>query len=306
MTIRVALIGFGKIAKDEHLPAIMANPDFELVAIVSHSAPADPPAPFFPSVAGLFAAMPDGVDAVSVCTPPEPRFDIAKETIAAGVPTLLEKPPTGTIGELDELIELAEMNNVPLFTAWHSQFAAGIDAAAEALKHESVKSLSIVWCEDVRTYHAGQQWIWEAGGFGVFDPGINGLSIATRIIGEPLLVNEATLIFPGNRQAPIAADIVFRGKNQTAKMDWRGCAGEQWSINIETRSGKTIDLTQGGARLAIDGAAQALPPQDEYRAIYQQFAKLVKGQRSLVDREPLRIVADCFLVGKREIGEDFV
>jgi hypothetical protein len=41
--------------------------------------------------------------------------------------------------------------------------------------------VEIVWHEDVRKWHPGQQWIWEPGGFGVFDPGINALSIATRI-----------------------------------------------------------------------------------------------------------------------------
>ena len=31
-------------------------------------------------------------------------------------------------------------------------------------------------------WHPGQEWIWQAGGFGVFDPGINALSIVTRIL----------------------------------------------------------------------------------------------------------------------------
>jgi D-galactose 1-dehydrogenase len=306
MTIRIALVGFGKIAKDEHLPAITANPDFELVAIVSHNQPPGAPVACFQSVSELLAAMPNGIDSVAICTPPEPRFAIAGETIAAGVATLLEKPPTGTIGELDELVQHADAHKVPLFTAWHSQHAAGVDAAVAALKDEQIKALSIIWCEDVRKYHAGQEWIWQPGGFGVFDPGINGLSIATRIIDEPLLVSDATLIFPANRQAPIAADIVFHGDNRVAKMDWRGSEAEQWSIRIETVSGKAVDLIQGGAKLFIDGMAQSLPPHDEYRSIYRTFASAIKSSSSLIDREPLRIVADCFLVGKREIGEDFV
>lgn len=305
MTIRIALIGFGKIARDEHLPAIRANPDFELAAIVSHSPLADAPVASYASLDELLDEMPNGIDAVAICTPPEPRFNIAKETIAAGLPTLLEKPPTGTIGELDELVVLAEAHSVTLFTAWHSQYAAGVDAATEALKNEPIKSLSMVWCEDVRKYHAGQEWIWKPGGFGVFDPGINGLSIATRIIDEPLLVSDATLVFPANRQAPIAAEIAFHGDSHVAKMDWRGSEAEQWSIRIETVSGKLVDLMEGGAKLTIDGEEQPLPPHDEYRAIYREFAKVVENGGSLIDREPLRIAADCFLVGKREIGEDF-
>ena len=306
MTVRIALVGFGKIAKDEHLPAISANSAFELVAIVAHG---DPPAvgcPVFHTLAEMIEAMPGGVDAIAICTPPTPRFAIAGEAISAGIATLLEKPPTATLGELDDLIQLAHVRSVPIFTAWHSQHAAGVAAAAQALEKEQVASLSMVWCEDVRKYHAGQTWIWNPGGFGVFDPGINGLSILTRLLPEPLLVRDANMLFPGNKQAPIAADLNFRGDNMTAVMDWRGERGEEWSIHIETMSGKIINLKQGGAKLEINGVPQALGKHDEYRSIYAEFANVMTSQISKLDREPLRIVADCFLVGERKMVEDFV
>ena len=57
----------------------------------------------------------------------------------------------------------------------------------------------------MRRWHPGQEWIWKAGGFGVFDPGINALSIATHIIPKSFFVTSAILDFPDNRQAPIAA-----------------------------------------------------------------------------------------------------
>ena len=306
MTVRIALIGFGQIAKAEHLPAITANSDFELVAVVTHGDPPDVGCAVFRTLADMLEAMPDGVDAIAICTPPAQRFAIAGEAIAAGIALLLEKPPTATLGELDDLILLAGAQSVPVFTAWHSQHAAGVAEAAQALQGEVVASLSMIWCEDVRKYHAGQTWIWNPGGFGVFDPGINGLSILTRILPEPLLVRDATLLFPGNKQAPIAADVVFRGDNMTAVIDWRGHRVEQWSIRIATISGKAIDLVQGGAKLAIDGVPQNLGVQNEYRAIYAEFAKVMTSRNSKVDREPLRIVADCFLVGERNMIEDFV
>ena len=306
MTIRMALVGFGKIARDEHLPAIAANSDFELVAVVT---PGDRPevgCAVFRTLADMRAAMPDGIDAVAICTPPAERFAIAGEAIAAGIAILLEKPPAATLGELDDLILLAGAQSVPVFTAWHSQHAAGVAAAAHALRDDVVASLAMIWCEDVRKYHAGQTWIWNPGGFGVFDPGINGLSILTRILPEPLLVRDATLLFPSNKQAPIAADLIFRGDKMTAVMDWRGDRDEQWSIRIVTASGKAIELVQGGAKLAIGGVPQNLGVQNEYRAIYAEFAKVVTSRSSKVDREPLRIVADCFLVGERTMIEDFV
>ena len=56
----------------------------------------------------------------------------------------------------------------------------------------------------MRRWHPGQAWIWEPGGFGVFDPGINALSIATSIFA-PFFLTAARLDFPENRDAPIAA-----------------------------------------------------------------------------------------------------
>jgi D-galactose 1-dehydrogenase len=306
MTIRIAIVGFGKIARDEHLPSIRGNPAFELAAVVSHSEPAGIDCPFYPSVAEMLSAMPGMIDAVAICTPPGPRFAIAGEIIAAGIPILLEKPPTATLGELDDLIALADASDVAIFTAWHSQYASGVAAAQSALEGEEVASLSMIWREDVRKYHAGQQWIWEAGGFGVFDPGINGLSILTRILDEPLLVRDASMLFPANRQAPIAADVVFHGADHKAAMDWRGGGDEHWSIEMTTPSGKTIHLHHGGSVLDIDGKPQSLPAHDEYRAIYAEFANVVATGQSKIDRAPLRIVADCFLIGERKVGDDFV
>ena len=36
--IKVGIVGVGKIARDQHIPSIAANPDFELVAVASLSA----------------------------------------------------------------------------------------------------------------------------------------------------------------------------------------------------------------------------------------------------------------------------
>ena len=66
-------------------------------------------------------------------------------------------------------------------TTWHAQHHATVDAAARALAGKRVASMGIIWHEDVHKWHPGQDWIWQPGGFGVFDPGINAFSIATRI-----------------------------------------------------------------------------------------------------------------------------
>lgn len=83
--IRLALVGLGKIARDQHLPAIAATtPGIELVAVASRYARLDG-VDGFATVEKLLADVAD-VDAVALCTPPMPRRDQALAALAAGRP----------------------------------------------------------------------------------------------------------------------------------------------------------------------------------------------------------------------------
>lgn len=307
MPIRIAIVGYGKIARDQHAPSIAADPRFELAAVVSPRAPADAGVPVFRSHEALLDRMAGALDAVAVCTPPTVRLAVARAAFEAGIDVLLEKPPAATLGELEQIERLGRKAGRTLFTAWHSQHAAAVPAAKAALAGKTVRSLRIRWHEDVRKWHPGQEWIWAPGGFGVFDPGINALSIATRILPQPLLVREAVLSFPENRQTPIAARLAFQGGEGAfeADLDWRRTEGESWTIEVGTTDGGAIELFDGGARISIDGKPQAVESPGEYPSLYARFAELVETRRSDVDREPLRIVADAFLVGRRERVEPF-
>jgi D-galactose 1-dehydrogenase len=305
MRVRIAIIGYGKIARDQHIPAIAGNPDWELSAIVSGSGDPGIGVPWFGTPAELFGDISGQVDAVAICTPPVPRYAIARDAMRAGFDVLLEKPPAATLGEIEHLEAIAGETGRTLYATWHSQHAAGVEPAAEALRGQDIAALDISWREDVRKWHPGQEWIWAAGGFGVFDPGINALSIATRILPEPLFVREARLVVPANKQAPIAAHLTFEGERRGAEFDWRHTDREEWTIRVETGAGQRIELRDGGARLLIDEVKQDLEKLAEYPSIYTRFAALVAARQSEVDREPLRIVADAFMIGSREPTEPF-
>ena len=304
--IRIAIVGFGKIARSEHVPAIAAHPDFELVAVVAPNGAADAGVPVFAAIGEMLTAMPGGVDAVSLCTPPRARYAIAAQSIAAGFAVMLEKPPTATLGELDDLVARARRNTTCLFTAWHSQHAPAVAPAARLLKGESVTRFAITWREDVRRWHPGQEWIWDPQGFGVLDTGINPLSIASAILPEPLFVQEAEFAIPSNRQAPIAASLRFSGADHTAHFDWRETGEEVRRILIDTASGRHIALLDGGARLVVDGEEQSLGPFAEYPALYARFAELVPARTVEVDAAPLRILADAALIARRIAVEPYV
>jgi predicted dehydrogenase len=302
--IRTAIIGFGKIAADQHVPSIAGNPRFELVATSSRSGQ---------GVARTFADWRelihtvDGLDAVAITTPPGPRYEIARECILRGLHCLLEKPPTATLAEIEDLACLAEAEQVSLFATWHAQHHAAVDLAARALPGKRIASMEIRWHEDVHKWHPGQKWIWDAGGFGVFDPGINAFSIATRIFPGGLFVRDAELSVPENAQTPIAVEVRFSSPQAdgplTASLDWRRTEGEEWTIVVRTSDGVEVRLERGGSDLFIDGAAQAADELGEYPDIYRQFLDLIDERRSQVDIAPLRLVADCLLVGSRRTVE---
>ena len=300
--IRIAIIGFGKIAADQHVPSIEANPRFALAATSSRSG--NGPKPSFTDWRQLLREV-DDLDAVAITTPPGPRYEIAREAAARGLHCLLEKPPTAGLAEIADLACLAEAEGVTLFTTWHAQHNPAVGEAAEALAGKRIAEMRITWHEDVRKWHPGQQWIWEPGGFGVFDPGINALSIATAIFPGALFVEAAELLIPENAQTPIAADIRLKSPEAdgplSCSLDWRRSDGEEWTIAVRTTDGVDLRLEGGGATLFIGGEARVTEASGEYPDIYRNFVDLIDERRSRVDVAPLRLVADCLMNGSREV-----
>ncbi|HET7709364.1 MAG TPA: Gfo/Idh/MocA family oxidoreductase [Sphingomicrobium sp.] len=301
--IRIGVIGLGKIATDQHLPAIHSNLCFELAATVHRSS--EPSALNFSTHEAMLRSV--ELDAVAITTPPAPRYAIARDCIEAGLHLLLEKPPTATLAEIEDLRERAAARGVSLFTTWHAQHNPAVAAAASLLADQPIRTMRITWHEDVHKWHPGQRWIWEAGGFGVFDPGINAFSIATLIFPGPLFVREAALHFPDSSHTPIAADIRFASPDcdgpLECSLDWRRAAGEEWTISIITEAGLAIDLLEGGARLVVDGVVRETGGDGEYPDIYRRFAQLIGEGRSHVDLLPIGMVADCFLIGSRHAAD---
>jgi D-galactose 1-dehydrogenase len=304
--IRLGVVGYGKIAQDQHVPALRDNPAFELAAVATLGAPC-PGVAHFGSLRELLDQRPD-IQALAFCTPPQGRYAHVREALQAGKHVLVEKPPCASLGEAMALVELAAEKGVTCLFAWHSRFAAGVAAARGWLVGKQLQAVAVQWKEDVRKWHPGQQWIWQAGGLGVFDPGINALSIISHVLPEPLFVTHASLRFPGNRQAPIAADLTISdatGLAVSAAFDWDHGHDELWQIEVRCAEG-CLRLTHGGAQLLIDDVPQTLATTGEYPLLYRHFAQLIEAGRSDTDLQPLRLVADAFLLGERETVADFV
>lgn len=301
MALRIGLLGIGKIARDQHIPALNADRDFELVACASRNARVEG-VENFPDLAAMLAGA--KLDCISICTPPQAHFDAALTALRAGYHVMLEKPPTATTRQIALLADEAARAGRTLFQTWHSRFAASVDAARDWLRTRELTGGRIIWKEDVHHWHPGQQWIFDAGGFGVFDPGINALSVLTEILPGDVHVESALLEFPENQQAPIAANVRMRtgATPIVAEFDFRQKGDQSWDIEITTTAGK-LKLSNGGATLAIDGKTPASDAglAGEYPRLYQRFAALCAAGKSEVDWRPFQLVADAFLIGERKI-----
>lgn len=94
--MRIGLVGYGAGGRWFHAPYIDAADGVELVGVVTRSperaAELHAERPGMPVYASLGALLAAGVDAVAITTPPQTRYALVTEAIAAGVHVVADKP----------------------------------------------------------------------------------------------------------------------------------------------------------------------------------------------------------------------
>lgn len=96
-TLKIGLVGYGTGGRHFHAPFIVAAEGVELAGVVAR-APATiaavradfPGIPVFASLTEMIAS--DGIDAVTVTTPPQTRRELVLEAIGAGLHVVADKP----------------------------------------------------------------------------------------------------------------------------------------------------------------------------------------------------------------------
>ena len=303
MTIRVGIVGLGQIAQVQHIPALTATPGLVLAAVAN---PVPAPVPDGVALHASLAAMleADGIEAVAICTPPQVRYGLAMQALAAGKHVLLEKPPAATPAEATALGREAARRGLTLFTAWHSLFNAGVEPARALLAERGATAMRMTWKENVDKFHPGVDWFWQPGGMGVFDPGINAFSILVNVMPEPVFLRAALLLVEPGAHTPAAARLRFATPTHDdgfdAELDFRHRQDEIWDIVWTLADGATLSLRRGGGLLELDGKTIACGADAEYRGVYTRFCELIGARRSEVEIRPLQLVADAFLVGRRQ------
>jgi predicted dehydrogenase len=136
--MRLGLVGYGVGGRYFHAPFIAAAKGVELAGVVTRSperraelAADFPDVPAYDSLTDLLAA---GVDAVTITTPPQTRRQLVLEAIAAGVPTVADKPFAPDVAGGRELVAAAEDAGVALNVFHNRRWDVDIRTLAAVLK----------------------------------------------------------------------------------------------------------------------------------------------------------------------------
>jgi D-galactose 1-dehydrogenase len=214
----------------------------------------------------------------------------------------LEKPPTTTVAELLRLQEIASGGGRVLYTAFHAIHHRAIEEVRARLATAEVTTVQIVWCEDWGKWHRDQRWPWQAGGGGVFDPGINALSVLYYVLPNATFeVTSAEFFVPSNTDIPGTAKIGFTfsdGRGQ-AFFNWLDETEEVWNITFTTRADE-IYLLENLSTLKKNGVVcVAEQDEEEYVGVYKRFSQLLAQRTSAISTAELKFIENASHIATR-------
>jgi len=160
---RGAIVGFGNVAANGHLPGWKAHPEIEIVAVVDPDrercalAKAEiPGARTYSDLTSLLAR--ESIDFVDVASPPAHHAAAIHTAAAAGVHVLCEKPLTTSLAEYHELRRVSDAAGIVLHTVHNWKYSEAFQLAQRIVAAGQIGKLESV----------------------VFDTARNGCSVATR------------------------------------------------------------------------------------------------------------------------------
>jgi predicted dehydrogenase len=136
--VRVGVIGAGRISAGSHLPCLTKFADVELMLCEVDE-------PRLRLIADRFGIREtrsdyhdmlarDRLDAVFVLTPPAATYGVSRDCLAAGVSTLMEKPPGMTTDETRDLQRIAESTGAKGMVAVNRRFQPMLNQARQMVE----------------------------------------------------------------------------------------------------------------------------------------------------------------------------
>ncbi len=156
MSLRGAIIGFGNIAVNGHLPAYRNHPHIEITAVMD-ALPATgelcrnvlPRSAFYSDADALLEK--ETVDFVDIATPPGTHAELICRALRRGAHVLCEKPLVLTTGELEAVARLAAETRKTVFTVHNWRHAPIFRQISELIARSAVGDVGRISYEVIRT-----------------------------------------------------------------------------------------------------------------------------------------------------------
>lgn len=251
MSVQVAVIGLGAIARKAHLPVLAALPDVEVVGLVSRSGRGvdELAAQYrFPVRARtLDEVIRLRPDAALVLTSSETHAEIACRLLEAGVDVYVEKPMALDLGAARAMagcarrsgrILMAGFNRryAPLYRTLRSLFAGSGPSLGHLAKHRDELDRK------------------DPSAFAVWDDVIHMIDLARWLMGDPVRVRaalergaqgeflglSALFEYPDGRSATLSQS--YRAGGVAERVELHGAGRSAWVEDMET-----LHVLQGGA-----------------------------------------------------------
>ena len=273
--IRLGMVGGGKGAMIGEVHRIAARLDnrFALVAGALSTTPernaesaaacgiaADRTYDDFAEMARLEAARPDGIEAVSICTPNHVHFPAARAFLEAGIHVICDKPMTSTLEDARTLAQIAEASDA-LFVLTHNYSAyPQLRLAREMVARGDLGPLRLVQVEYAQDWLTepsdSKQASWrgdpaKAGAGGsIGDIGTHAYQLARFVSGmaPDRLAADLTSFVPG-RAVDDNAQIMLRYAS--------GAKGSLWCSQVASGTENALRLRIYGEKAGIEWLHEA-------------------------------------------------
>jgi predicted dehydrogenase len=147
----------------------------------------------YPELAEMLAG--EQLDVVSVCTPPQQHAPLVLQCLDAGVSVLVEKPPTISLAEFDELVAAERRSPARVACVFQHRFGSGATrlrrlAAAGELGRPLLATCATLWYRDDAYFAVPWRGSWEREGGGpTMGHGIHQFDLLFSILGRWREVN---------------------------------------------------------------------------------------------------------------------
>jgi predicted dehydrogenase len=244
VTVRLAIIGCGAIARRAHIPALKASPDADVVAFASRSLSSAEIAAAEYGSGDVFddwrKVLDLEIDAVDICSPNALHVDQAVAAARAGKHVLVEKPMARTVDEADRMIDAAKhagivlqvahnMRYIPALVAARAEIAAGaigeLVGARAAFGHGGPKD----WAPEA-------DWFWDpeqSGGGPLIDLGIHAIDFVRYVTRQD--VTEVAAMIHGAGDVEDAAHVLLRfasGATGSVHASWVTRPAPDFSLTV--------------------------------------------------------------------------